>query len=529
MSPAVADLMTDLKWSEAKVINGKAMSTAEPTEDFWDIYRAHKEELKKQGISVSKYTGVWQVCWWKPMEIFYTEKYSSSKKVKELKKSVVDNLLPYQVSHTIQLTNAVLRFGAAIDGSDAGTGKTYSAVAIAKQLNMDIFVVSLKTGIATWLHVAKKFGVKIKGIHTYEKIKGGRTEFLKLDNGDGFEWHLPKNTLLVFDEVHRCKDHKTQNSKMLIQAKKQEFKILNLSATIADNPLQMKAVGYVIQLFPKLSDFFGWARGMGCEKTETGFEFIGSDEDLKRIHNTLYPDRGSRMRIKDLGDQFPETQITAEIYTMDSAKEIQKVYIELEEKLAAIEETGETELAVTIMLKARQRVELLKVPFFIDLIKEYIENNRSVVMFINFNATREALMEAFKGNAVSIHGGQSLEERNADVAAFQSSKKRIMIANIKAGGVSVSLHDVDGKHPRVSLISPTASGQDLIQTFGRVHRAGGKSKSLQRLIFAADTVEERVAEILQAKIARIEMLNDGMISDSDLTTPLFLSKAGKKK
>ena len=54
---------------------------------------------------------------------------------------------------------------------------------------------------------------------------------------------------------------------------------------------------------------------------------------------------------------------------------------------------------------------------------------------------------------------------------------------IQAGGVGVSLHDLHGGHPRMSIISPTWSGQDLKQVLGRIHRAGSKTPAIQKIVF----------------------------------------------
>lgn len=55
-------------WSEPKTVSthqGKrVVRSAYPTGKFWDAWRKDKESLKKQGISVSKYQGDWQVSWW---------------------------------------------------------------------------------------------------------------------------------------------------------------------------------------------------------------------------------------------------------------------------------------------------------------------------------------------------------------------------------------------------------------------------------------------------------------------------------
>ena len=118
-----------------------------------------------------------------------------------------------------------------------------------------------------------------------------------------------------------------------------------------------------------------------------------------------------------------------------------------------------------------------------------------------------------------IRGDQTADERQRNIDAFQSDKTRVLIANLRAGGVGVSLHDLNGKFPRTALICPGWSPTDLKQALGRVHRAGGKSTSIQRILYAADTVEERVAERIQERLRTLAILNDGVdlnLTETDL-------------
>ena len=78
-----------------------------------------------------------------------------------------------------------------------------------------------------------------------------------------------------------------------------------------------------------------------------------------------------------------------------------------------------------------------------------------------------------------------------------------------SGGCGISLHDTFGKFPRVSIISPTWSAQDLIQVLGRIHRAMGKSDCEQHIIFCKGTIEESVGNVIKQKISNIRLFNDG--------------------
>ena len=84
-----------------------------------------------------------------------------------------------------------------------------------------------------------------------------------------------------------------------------------------------------------------------------------------------------------------------------------------------------------------------------------------------------------------------------------------MIANLAAGNAGVSLHDLNGKFPRASVISPSYSAINLLQALGRIHRAEGKTKCVQKIMFAAGTIEEDACKRVQCKLNNLECLNDG--------------------
>jgi hypothetical protein len=92
-----------------------------------------------------------------------------------------------------------------------------------------------------------------------------------------------------------------------------------------------------------------------------------------------------------------------------------------------------------------------------------------------------------------------------------------MIANLAAGNAGVSLHDLIGNHPRGSIISPSYSAINLLQALGRCHRAEGKTTVIQKILFAAGTIEEEACKRVQSKLQNLDALNDG-----DLTFSLSL-------
>lgn len=457
-----------------------------------------------------------------------------------LNDTIQKKLYDYQINHTSRLIKILIENNCVLDASDTGTGKTYCALALCKHLKLQPFIICPKSVVYSWESVAKIFDVKPLGVVNYETVKLGKyyiknqreicpyiniilNEKNKLVDID---WKVPDNCIFIFDEVHKCSTMGTDNSLLLYTATKTNKKMLILSATVADNPYKFLLFTYVLKFIDpeqvKLNntDFKKYIKIMD--------NWITRDKKpMVRIHHMLYPERASRIRIQDLGDAFPETQISADPYSISEKKRvtIEKEYLSIAkelEKLKDKESKDKTNYLVK-MLRHHQKIELLKVSLFIELANDFIDNGFSVVIFVNYTQTLETLSTQLKTDCL-IHGGQTAEQRNNNIKDFMNNKKKIIVCNIKAGGVGVSLHDTKGNNPRATLISPTWNSIDLVQALGRVHRAGGKSKSIQRIVYVAKTIEEKISRKVKEKLNSLNSINNG---DLDLTN-IDYSKEEKK-
>ena len=426
-------------------------------------------------------------------------------------------LYEWQQAHADQLVEALCRHGFAMDGSDTGTGKTVIALEVAHRIGRIPFVVCPKSVIPAWVEMMKMFRPDDPTYfaYNYEKIRGGKTAFLARQ-GKKVSWRLnPDVCMLVFDEVHRCKGDKSLNSKMLAQAKDAGIPVLMLSATACSNPVEMKAAGYLLEMH-NYKNYWNWCLKTGCTKgVFGGLKFNNSPKVLKKLHDHIYPDRGSRIRIKDLPEgTFPDNLVIPQGYNVDDPSAFDQIYTEMAEELKALSERSaegdDEESPLTIQLRARQKAELLKVPVFMELAEDALSQRSSVAIFVNFTATLEALGSRLSAIApvVFVQGGQSEAERSDMVDAFQRDSAHVIICMTQAGGVGLSLHDRLGNRPRISLISPSFSAIDLKQALGRIHRAGSKSPAIQKIIFAADSVEMGVCLAVRRKLTNLDLIND---------------------
>ena len=441
----------------------------------------------------------------------------------------VDLLLPPQREHAVNLLNSLYINGVASDQSETGTGKTYVAAWIAKYLNSPVVIVCPKVVIPSWNKVLSYFGIKAHCLINYEKLIRGNTEHLsfKNDRDDGpsdYTINFPKNSLVILDEVHKCKASTSKNSDFLIKLKMDGYKTLLLSATTATNPLEMKAFGFATTLH-NLVNYRHFITDSGAYVGRYGgFQIdLASQrtvEAMTHIHNRLFNEYkvSSRMTRKMFDNIFPDNHVMAECFDMGTnTDKINRVYEQMEAELAALEESSVnySQHHFAIMTKARRMAELLKVPTMVEMIEDWFDEGISPVVFVNFTDTVEAIVKQlsknkkFDGLIAKIVGGQTDKVRQADIEGFQNDTKRIMIANLAAGNAGVSLHDLNGKFPRASVISPSYSAINLLQALGRIHRAEGKTKCVQKIMFAAGTIEEDACKRVQCKLNNLECLNDG--------------------
>lgn len=452
-------------------------------------------------------------------------------------------LLSYQIANTENIIRCVKNNGAVLDAGDTGTGKTYSVACAVATMKLEPIIICPKAVMAIWKKVCKIFNVKPFFIVNYETLKhckyydtnGNRTvcPYIKYDQSEKkYKWtNLPSKTIFIFDEAHKCSKINTFNGLLLLSAKDTKSNgVILVSATIADHVESFKIFFYVLNFINKKE---------ADEQNLSFKQYIDiidkwvsrSPNPMLRIHNMLFPNRATRMSIDVLGDLFPENQISVEPYSMGQTAEtkIQQEYDLIMKEMQKIKGKSEEDRGNILVkvLRAHQKIELLKIPTFIELVDEYLTQNFSIVIFVNFTQTLETLSKLLSTECL-IYGKQSDAERQFNIDEFQADRQRIIICNIQAGGIGISMHDITGKHRRVSLISPCWSAISLSQALGRIHRAGAKSKALQRIIFCDNTIENSLAEKIKTKLNNLQSLNNGDLT-IDLKNIQYVKKPKKLK
>lgn len=430
-----------------------------------------------------------------------------------LEDKIGNKLFCYQHLHVFNLITALRNNNVVLDGSDTGTGKTYTSAAICRQLKLKPFIICPKASMTTWERVCKYFEVQPLCIVNYETVKNGKCyndgnridcpyiKIQKVGKITSYVWKLPKYSIIIFDEVHKCRNIKTQNALLLMSAKNEQ-NVLMLSATLADRPSSFHIFGHMLGFYKSFKGGKNWINGMIKEDKS----YIGVSQKLSAINRQIFPNKGSRMRIAELGDQFPKNQVSADCYYID--KEVKEI---VNKSLEIIKGDKKIRGDLQDILKARMKLEEIKIPIIKELINDNLENGYSIVVFVNFNKTLRKLAKIFNTTCI-VNGETKDKDREQNIQNFQDNKERLILCNIEAGGTSLSLHDLHGI-PRISIISPPLSSITLMQALGRINRSGAKSPALQRLIYCEGTCEEIICNKVKSKLDFLAKLNDNDLVD----------------
>lgn len=459
------------------------------------------------------------------------------------------SILGFQEPHVRELVTILERNKTALDASVMGLGKTYCATEVARRLRARPFILCPMSVVQSWKKIMESFGLRPLAIMNYEMIRGGKhfdealrrvpSPYYRIQTADGkktIRVELPPGSIVIIDEAHRCKNLNTLNNnfmKAVFQCP--NTRMLLLSATISDRLECFRSFLYVFGVIPDTKSFKAWmtaqktvlARRDPCYIFKTD---ATRKEDLERmaLHKALFEEkRASRLRISDAGDAFPENRVIPGLYHIDRYEEVDRLYGELN---AAVGDMKRKEVdaaeSLSRIIRARQRIELLKIPIMIDLYRDAAENGYSVVFFVSFRETMEQLSEIL-GIRDFICGGQEMKERDLIMERFQNNEIRAVICIIQAGGAGISLHDIHGDNPRMSIVSPGWSAQDLVQCLGRIHRTNGKTPCLQKIIFCGRTFEEKICKAMERKMNNLSGINDNDLTGMGFATQKIDWSAGE--
>lgn len=435
------------------------------------------------------------------------------------------SLQPWQVPLAEHQTRVLREGRVMLSACHTGSGKTYLACQTIKDLGMPTLVVCPKVAISQWRHVVEGMGCgrHVIDVVNPERLVAGRNVYYSNENG----WLIFNDEdkgpcLLVVDEVHRgCSGPDSKQTLMCARWCNKlhpRNKELLMSATPFETPEKMRLIGYLMGFhrFVKPS-FYAWMRTKNC-----GFVDIGWGARKRRIFrfttNRKKAEETMRLIRHEMGERFmsitPEEipdfpEETKEVVRIDLAKSdhdaLVRAYEEMPERIQHMSQDD-----MVKMLRLRQQAEFCKAEVMAQMACDLVEDGNSVFVMVNFTDARLRIEKYLDKKGVryaNVYGGQKEAERQQGIDEFQSNRVHVMVGMAAACSVALSLHDERHERARVSLISPGYSASEFSQGLGRIRRVGGTTAT-QKIVVAADSVEEKVGMAIERKMASLEALTD---------------------
>lgn len=553
------DLAHDLlEWTDPVRVGSRVTSMCHDVPgEFWELWKEHKDELKAAGIRAFRDDddGHFFMTWVRGADEDQIVQQPAAQmaipKVTRFLKSPKDfavqcpGLHPDQRDAVWTLLQAIKRgCRFTLDASDAGIGKTWIALTLMRLLGWNFGVICPANVVTKWTDTALEFPFELEPefVLSYERLKSGNHHFVQREDytyrgkdHTRFSWQTVDQVALVFDEVHYCSGTDSLNAQLLKGAIENPHTLIHtLSATVADSPLDMRAVGFGLELHD-WKGWWQWCKRSGARPGHFGgLQFNTGINDsptinqriarvrLAQIHAHVFPGRGTRIKVGDTELWRPKNLVMAELIDVqkdhpDIQGLIQVIRDKEDQDLARAEASDDSGVNLVTNVRARQRAETYRLPYFRRRILDLTKEGNSVVVFLNYSASIDWLLESIDGCS-TIRGGMTERGRAQAMTDFQTNKHRVCICQIEAGGQSIDLDDTWGDAPRCTLISPTYKAKLFYQVIGRAYRpATTKSMVRQWVIFAAETIEEKVGRIVQAKLHAQSLINDGDLSPVILT------------
>jgi SWI/SNF-related matrix-associated actin-dependent regulator 1 of chromatin subfamily A len=242
-----------------------------------------------------------------------------------------------------------------------------------------------------------------------------------------------------------------------------------------------------------------------------------------------------RRRKTDVLTQLPDKQRVVVAMSVTNRVEYRAVQADVarwlreqaeadERFLAAIESLPERERAAAIRARGREaeqrarRAEALvrvgklalvaargKLDPAVEWIDAFLQSGEKLVVFTRHREIGDRVIEAFPGAAVAT-GRIAADQRTQQVARFQEDPGcRLIVCSLDAAGVGITL--TAASNVAFLELGWTPAAHD--QAEDRVHRIGQHNAVTAWYLLAADTIDERIAAVVERKRRVVRAASDG--------------------
>ncbi len=425
-------------------------------------------------------------------------------------------------------------------GDLTGLGKTLSAwTAVAAMPEHEVLIVCPKGGMPQWRRTIAASSLAASGgtskavtLINYERIKSlfaappaSTRRSVRAKNNELARHGRPKRIwpIVVFDESHRLRNPYAQQSMACRQLADAATFAIYMSATAGQSPHELSYLGRLLGNAARcptetLADFRVLMRTLGIGRAKgrwTNWSWQPNEGDRKVMADLLYRGPraiGLRRRPADIAG-WPEVQRELAATALDPGERrlYDATWREFRQEFGLAGGSTRRAAGWAADLRFRQKASLLRVTGTAAFAQDLLSSGEQVAVSVAYLETGALLSETLRGQGwrvAEIDGTRGGDANEAARVAFQTGAADAVVFTVTE---SISLHrgEMAGGDRTRSLVvhDMRHSAIQLQQIEGRCHRDG--ERAVIYYAFAEDTVEERIAATVVARVAAM----DGMAGD----------------
>jgi len=428
------------------------------------------------------------------------------------------NLFPYQKVGVRFVDRAG---GRCLIADAPGLGKTSQSIAYAQLHNLKTLIVCPLSVVVNWQREIKKFTGKDSTIWDSKQYNGDIYNQFHITHYDAVgkifnSLREQKFDLLICDEATYLKNRQTIRAKSILGSYKERRKypgiqtkyVIFLTGTpVMSRPIEAFALLNFLDK-ERFSNFFHFTQRYGGWKGD-------APRNLKDLHDRT-KDLVIRRMKEHVLKELPKKQRN-DLYvelSKDERKEYNKL---LKELFGKWRDAGRP--SVQHMPKLQGFLIDKKIPRLIEMIDEYLDNDRPILIFSCYIAPLKKLLEHYGERAAILTGEMKKEDRQISIDRLSKGEAKVGLFSLRAAGMGI-----DGLQHVIDTVVFTDMGwlpAEHEQAEDRTHRIGQKSQVQAYYMICDGTIDEYMRDILKEKQAIADMIVDGALVTPERNKSMF--------
>ena len=411
--------------------------------------------------------------------------------------------------------------GRALIADQPGLGKTVQAIAYAKVMNLKTLVVAPLSVVINWRKEVKKFTGLPSTVWTSKNVDGDLENQFHIINYDAVRkvhdvLRKMDFDMLVCDEATFLKNRNTIRFKSLLGSWKERRKypgiktdhIVFLTGTpVMSRPIEAFTLLHILDK-NRFSNFYHFTERYG------GWKGVPV-RNLRELHERT-KDLTIRRKKTDVLKELPDKQRN-DLYIEMSTTERREYLKMLDELFNQWKFSGKP--TVGTMPKIQSFLIDQKMPRLHEIIDEYLDNDRPILIFCCFVEPLKRLAEHYGHDAALLHGSMKKEERQESIDKLVSEEAKVGLFSLKAAGMGIDglQHVID----TVIFLDRDWVPANHEQAEDRVHRIGQDAKVQIYYMTVEDSIDEYMAELINDKMKIASEIVDGEVINPENSKSVF--------